>query len=293
MAIERSAPAADDRNGVGDLRGSVGDLKGSVGLTPTYSSSAASLESSPLRVQIEETPVHVVGRWEGQATPRSLQTARDAAGRLRTASREHLVLELARLAFVADEVVSVLVELIVAAQRAGSTVTLVRCPAALHTRLREAGMSGGVWHSVSLTAATAGLVCDSDSALELHVRSDLELLPRVCVVAAALAREAGLRGAAWESLVVSIREAVTNAMTHGSPHGNRNDVRLAVHLGGRSLIVEVADQGPGFDLAMVQADGGMARIREGVDAVEALRMPHGMLLRLTRRLASPSGGLPA
>lgn len=247
----------------------------------------------PLQVRIEETPVHVVGRWEGQATPQTVQKARDAAGRLRTASREHLVLELARLAFVADEVVSVLVELIVAAQRAGSTVTLVRCPAALHSRLREAGMGGGVWHSVSLSAATAGLVCDSDSALELHVRSDLELLPRVCVVAAALAREAGLRGAAWEALVVSIREAVTNAMTHGSPHGNRNDVRLAFHLDGRSLVVEVADQGPGFDLERAQASGGMGRILEGVDAVEALRLPHGMLVRLTRRLGGPVQSLPA
>ena len=285
MSIERTGGAADHKIGVGDS-------KGSVSLTPGFSTGAAS-EGGPLRVQIEETPVHVVARWEGQATPRTVQTARDAAGRLGACSREHVVLELARLAFVADEVVAVLVELIVASQRAGSTVTLVRCPAGLHARLREAGMSGGVWHSVSLTAATAGLVCDSDSALELHVRSDLELLPRVCVVAAALAREAGLRGGSWEALVVSIREAVSNAMTHGSPHGNRNDVRLAFHLDGRALIVEVADQGPGFNLETTSREGGMGHILAGVDAVEALKTPHGMLVRLTRRLGVPGVALPA
>ena len=101
---------------------------------------------------------------------------------------------------------------------------------------------------VALTRAVEEVASRHQQAVELEVDESLEIRADVC-----------------EHLVRIVREAVGNAARHGAPQVV--SVRLA---GGASLVLEVADDGAGFDPEAMRDEGlrfGLRTMRERAEAL--------------------------
>lgn len=252
---------------------------------------ALRIGGTPLQVQVLELPPYVVGQWIGSAPEGARTDAERAAAELLARDAGDLVLDLGRLAHASEPVVSVLAGAVNQALKQGRNVCLVRCPDALFTQLRSAGMAGSIRHAGSLPAATGGLAGDPASTLDLYVRSSPEFLRRLRNVVTAIAREARLNDDVETQVKTAVTEAAANAILHGSPEGPRNHVRVSFHLEPEMLIVDVADQGKGFDPAGVRPPVptelrehgyGIHLIRQVMDRVEFFRDETGMLVRMTK-----------
>ena len=244
-------------------------------------------------------PPYLLSQWIGSGPEVARATATEATGELLARPAERLILDLTRLADVCDGVGQAMLRLISETQRNGRNICLVRCPDDLFRRLQRAGLRGAVTHASSLLAATQGLAGEPANTLELHLRSAPQLLHRLRSVVSAIAREAGLTGSAEVQLKTAVTEAAANAIVHGSPEGQRNHVHVSFHLDARELIIDVADQGPGFEpggtpftaLAELQEHGyGLEIMRQAMDRVEFYRDEHGMLVRMTKYLSTGSAG---
>jgi serine/threonine-protein kinase RsbW len=232
-----------------------------------------------------------VGEWRGTAPSSSRETAIEAVAELLARSGENLVLDLSDLEEVSDPVVQALVRGMNEAQRLGRTVCLVRCPDELYRRLQRAGAAGAVSHAGSLVAATNGLAPNPASTLDLYLRSAPEFLCRLRNVITVVAKEAGLPQTTEFELKSAVTEAASNAIRHGSPEGARNHIRVSFHLERRTLIIDIEDQGRGFDPQAVRElnvmelreDGyGLHMMRRLMDRVEFYRDDRGMLVRMTK-----------
>jgi len=246
---------------------------------------------SPLAVQLLALPPYTVGQWIGRAPEAVRDVASEATAELLADVAEHLVLDLGELTEVSSSVAEQLCESINHAQRLGRDVCLVRCSDELFALLQRSGLTGGVRHAGSLLAATGGRTGEPASLLEMHLRSIPELLGRIRSVINAVAQEAGLGDDGAIQLKTAITEAATNAIIHGSPEGPRNHVRVSFHLLPEWLIVDIADQGAGFDPAGVPVPSpldlrengyGLHIMRSVMDRVEFFRDDSGMLVRLTK-----------
>jgi anti-sigma regulatory factor (Ser/Thr protein kinase)/anti-anti-sigma regulatory factor len=249
---------------------------------------------TPLAVQVLELSPYVVGEWRGAGVEGAREVVQEAAAELLSRSEPHLVLDFGALSEVSAPVARGLARLIGEAQRLGRDVRLVRCSDALFRRLQRDGVRGAIAHAASLLAATGGMVGEPVKALELHFRSMPELLHRLRRVASVVARQVGLTEGGELQLKTAVTEAAANAIIHGSPEGVRNHVRISFHMDAALLIVDVADQGPGFDPsgvplpvpAALQEHGyGLQMMRRSMDRVEFYRNDRGMLVRLTKFLA--------
>ncbi len=257
-----------------------------------------SIGDEPLSVNVLSLPPYVVGQWIGSAPDQVRETALTATGELLARSAERLVLDFSRLAEVSDAVVHVMARTVTEAQRVGRNVSLVRCSDELFRRLQRAGASGTVAHFGSLLAATGGLTGAATNTVALSLRSSAEMLTRLRTVVAALSREAGLEDGLEMQLKLAVTEAAANAIKHGSPEGSRNHVQVSFHMDPHLLIVDVADQGPGFDPlttctpAPGEADHGLGlmMMRTVMDRVEFYRDSAGMLVRLTKYLGQDGRG---
>jgi anti-sigma regulatory factor (Ser/Thr protein kinase)/anti-anti-sigma regulatory factor len=259
---------------------------------------AARFGGAPLAIQVIDLPPYVVGQWIGAASDTTLDIVAQGCAELLARPAEHVVLDFGRLGRVEEAATLQLARSLQQAQRMGRTVWLVRCPDDLFRCFQRHGVAGAVMHAGSLLAATQGLAGQPASTLDLHLRSAPELLRRLRSVVSALATRASLSEESALQLRAAVTEAAANAIVHGSPEGSRNHVRVSFHLERDALIVDVADQGPGFDPVAVPSPVptdlrehgyGLHLIRESMDRVEFYRDDRGMLVRMTKFLA-PSYG---
>ncbi|MGV3723223.1 MAG: ATP-binding protein [Actinomycetota bacterium] len=256
--------------------------------------------SNPLTVEVTDLPPYVIGLWQGVASSEARETAVNAVGELLSRDGANLVLDFADLTQVSDDVLHTLARALNEAQRQGRSVSLVRCPEDLFRRLQRAGATGLVTHAGSLKAATQGLAEEPSGSLDLYLRSCPEFLARLRNVMTAVAREAQLDQSTEFALNSAVTEAATNAIRHGSPEGSRNHVRVSFHLDRNALVVDIADQGRGFDPAQVpvpvpgelKENGyGIHMMREMMDRVEFFQDEQGMLVRMTKFI-KPSAHAP-
>lgn len=250
--------------------------------------------SHTLSIQNSELERHVVSQWRGRAAAETRNAAQEALGELLSREVESVVIDVGELEAVSEPVIALLARGILEAQRTGRRVTLVRCGSELFRDLQRHGI-GSVAHAASLLSATQGLAPVAQNSIDLYLRSTPEMLPRLRNVISAFARQAQMDDDLELRLKCAVTEATANAILHGSPEGPRNHVRVSFVVDGRSVIVEVADQGRGFDPKGVPAPVaseiretgyGLHIMRSSMERVEFLQDDGGMLVRMTQSLAA-------
>jgi len=90
---------------------------------------------------------------------------------------------------------------------------------------------------------------------------------------------------------VSVAEAVSNAIEHGSPEHSANAVAVVCRFEGDKLTIDVRDEGSGFMLAgfqsprisLAERGRGLKLINRMVDRVRICRTVHGSKLRMVIR----------
>lgn len=80
--------------------------------------------------------------------------------------------------------------------------------------------------------------------LDIAFRADLDHVDAVCEEARRFLDRSGLSAAAFDVVLV-LREALSNAVIHGSKAGGQ--VRMSLGLTGDEVLIEVRDEGPGWD----------------------------------------------
>jgi anti-sigma regulatory factor (Ser/Thr protein kinase) len=93
----------------------------------------------------------------------------------------------------------------------------------------------------------------------------------------------------WK-IEVSVAEALANAVEHGSPGQNRNNVVVACTFEAGKLTIDVMDEGPGFALpnsdeiweSLDERGRGLRMIYELMDNVKVSRSRRGSRLRMVK-----------
>jgi serine/threonine-protein kinase RsbW len=254
---------------------------------------------SPLAIELVSLPPYTIGIWRGVATEATLPLLGEAGQALLALPAAELVLDLSSLRRACLRATEQLAILVGTAQRQGYQVCLVRCSAELFRAMQGKGLSGAVTHSGSVAAATHGQVGDPVETVELHLRSVAEVLPRLRSVAHEMASRAAVNDLQRLNIQYAVLEAATNAIVHGSPEGARNHVRIVFELTPQHLIVDISDQGPGFDPgslppcaedSLSERGLGLRLMHGAMDRVEFFRDDGGLLVRLTKVLARRGGG---
>lgn len=86
-----------------------------------------------------------------------------------------------------------------------------------------------------------------NSLLRLSIGSDLEQVDLVGIAIQSTLEQIGVEADQSHWLVMSVREAVINAIIHGNRQDAAKRVRVEVDLEGPEYVVRVADEGEGFD----------------------------------------------
>lgn len=134
-------------------------------------------------------------------------------------------------------------------------------------------------------------------ALEVEIPSDVRYIERVveivrsqCAAVAVTARHCAL------NIPVALSEALSNAILYGNRQNPEKHVRVRAALDGEKLVLEVVDEGTGFDLEQSTSDPtsrenleredgrGLFLMRQLMDHVERFD-DHGNVVRLTLRRA--------
>jgi serine/threonine-protein kinase RsbW len=130
--------------------------------------------------------------------------------------------------------------------------------------------------------------------VEVDIPSDVRLIEKVVEL---VCLECERMAFAQRQLSFNVPVALTEAISNAILRGNRDDPAKFVHIRAEvdalRLVVEVADEGPGFDLEassidpttpenLGREDGrGLFLMRKLMDRVERLEAPHGSIVRMT------------
>jgi serine/threonine-protein kinase RsbW len=108
------------------------------------------------------------------------------------------------------------------------------------------------------------------------------------------ARRLGFDEDALHEIGVSARESLVNAVAHGNRYNGKKKVQLVVDESAERLVIEITDEGSGFDTEAVpdplgddnllrQSGRGLLMIRAFMDEVSVTRRePSGTLVRMVK-----------
>jgi serine/threonine-protein kinase RsbW len=123
-------------------------------------------------------------------------------------------------------------------------------------------------------------------ALTIPARPEFIALCRLALTG--LARTRALPQELLADMKLALTEACSNSVRHAYNHGHEGEVAIRYHLNEARLVVEVADDGGGFDPEVLASPGqaadegglGIAIIRAVTDEFEIARGPEGQGSRL-------------
>jgi serine/threonine-protein kinase RsbW len=139
-------------------------------------------------------------------------------------------------------------------------------------------------------------------ALDVEIPSDVAVIESVVaqVTAQCAALDLGPRQLAL-NVPVALTEALSNAIIRGNREDPEKHVRVRTLVGERRVVLEVRDEGSGFDLEsccidpttpdqVMREDGrGLFLMRKLMDQVERIDAnPHGSIIRLTLKRGEAS-----
>lgn len=135
---------------------------------------------------------------------------------------------------------------------------------------------------------------DAIRVVELDFPSDVRFIERVVEL---VRRECLVMGFAHRQVALNVPVALTEAVSNAILRGNRDDPAKNVHVRAEvdsvRLVLEIGDEGNGFDLDaslidpttpgnLDREDGrGLFLMRSLMDTVERVDMPHGSKVRMT------------
>ncbi len=127
------------------------------------------------------------------------------------------------------------------------------------------------------------------------LESTLESVNRAEQVAADMAAKIGFDEEEVSRISMAMREATVNAVLHGNHYDPDKKVTVTFENNGRTLVMKVADQGPGLDLAKVpdplapenllkQSGRGIFLIKAFMDEVSIRNLAPGTELTMIKRV---------
>jgi anti-sigma regulatory factor (Ser/Thr protein kinase) len=159
------------------------------------------------------------------------------------------------------------------------------------------GVAPTIVMAASADGAVSGLDLPPESDEPLwesrrRVRAKVEEMSRVRGDVCDLVAPTGLGESALFDLKVAVGEALANAVRHGSPGGESDEVEVVVAAFADRVVVSVRDEGAGFDGAPATGDDvyasggrGIMFMRALMDRVEySMSERGGTVVRLTKRL---------
>ena len=139
---------------------------------------------------------------------------------------------------------------------------------------------------------------DEIRVVEVDIPNDVAFIERVVEL---IRHECEVMGFAPHQISLNVPVALTEAVANAILRGNKDDPAKHVHVraevGPKKLVVEVGDEGGGFDLDasvidptmpgnLDREDGrGLFLMRKLMDTVERVNVPHGSVVRMTLRRA--------
>jgi serine/threonine-protein kinase RsbW len=130
--------------------------------------------------------------------------------------------------------------------------------------------------------------------VERTLDSTLDSVDRAEELVLDLARGMGFDEEDLHKIGIAVRESVVNAVVHGNRYSEHKKVRLTASRNHRGLVVTVADQGDGFDPALLpdplaeenllrQSGRGILLMQAFVDDFRIRRLsPAGMEVRMVK-----------
>ncbi len=83
----------------------------------------------------------------------------------------------------------------------------------------------------------------------LELKSDIKLMPEVETFVENLVERYDVGPEIYGNILISLTEAVTNAIVHGNASDNKKKVFVGMNKGEKDITFKVTDQGPGFDFS--------------------------------------------
>lgn len=131
--------------------------------------------------------------------------------------------------------------------------------------------------------------------IRFRIPGDPSHVPLVRRAIRSIARSLGFSEQAAEDIELSVAEAVSNAVEHGSPEHGRNAVVVVCTVLESSLTIDVRDEGPGFDVSgfedcedsLDERGRGLRLIYHLMDKVKVLRTPNGGRIRMVKNIRLP------
>ena len=139
----------------------------------------------------------------------------------------------------------------------------------------------------------------NSSLLRLSIGSDLEQVDLVGIVIQSTLEQIGVGVDESHWLVMSVREAVINAIKHGNQQDCGKRVLVEVDLEGTDYVVRVEDEGGGFDPDslpdptapenLLRPNGrGIFMMRQFTDSIEySFPAKRGTVVTMRKRIAAP------
>jgi serine/threonine-protein kinase RsbW len=213
----------------------------------------------------EPRTVRISGDLDFRTAPEIKETLLQAAAR----GRDGLVVDMDAVGFVDSSGLSALFEAAKLVRRNDGTIRLLR----VHRNVRRLLSICGFVEFFEIEPAADPQATDTSEidAPAVPLRSGRLELPGVPASVPLIrrhieevARSMGFRESALRDLLIAVSEAATNAMKHGSPLGEQSRIFVHYQPDGDRLIVEVTDEGTGFDplavpvpVAEQMREGGM------------------------------------
>lgn len=138
-----------------------------------------------------------------------------------------------------------------------------------------------------------------NSLLRLSIGSDLEQVDLVGIVIQSTLEQIGVESDQSHWLVMSVREAVINAILHGNREDSTKRVLVEVDLEGQDFVVRIEDEGEGFDPDslpdptapenLLRPSGrGIFMMRQFADSIEySFPSKRGTVVTMRKRIATP------
>jgi len=129
--------------------------------------------------------------------------------------------------------------------------------------------------------------------IRFRIPSDPKYVATVRRAIRSLANSLGFSEDIAEDIEISVAEALTNAVEHGSPEQRKNAVAVVCRVADDRLTIDVRDEGLGFDMPeaetqweMLEERGrGLRLIYHLMDKVRVCHTPRGSRIRMVKKLS--------